>query len=199
MTKNEYLESDFPVDGDEITGDGFSASQCEIEALKRYPPETTTRIHKRYFPDVYRFACRRLNDPSLAEDVAAEAFTRLLECSLKGRGPKTNVGGWLMRTTANLVNDHYRAVYRHRNVELYDDIPADEPSPGEVFDNKEENRRLRTALRGLTDEQADVLALRFGRGLSVAATAETLGKNPNAVKALQFRAIGGLRKTLTEA
>jgi RNA polymerase sigma-70 factor (ECF subfamily) len=179
-------------------GDDFDPDE-ELKALARLDPEAITRIHGRYFMDVYRFARYRLNDEVLAEDVSAETFARLLETTYKGRGPKTNIRGWLMRTAANLVNDYYRAMYNRPTTNLPETLPSTNPGPGGVFEANEEKRLLHEALQSLTEEQATVLALRFGSGLSLAETAEALGKNANAIKALQFRAIGALRRELVQA
>ncbi|MBI5829953.1 MAG: RNA polymerase subunit sigma-70, partial [Chloroflexi bacterium] len=57
---------------------------------------------------------------------------------------------------------------------------------------------VRLALQQLTDEQQQVLALRFEQGRSVADTAELLNKSVTAVKQLQFRAVAALRRQLGE-
>ena len=49
---------------------------------------------------------------------------------------------------------------------------------------------------GLTDLQRHVISLRFAAGLSVAETAKVVGRNENAVKALQHAGIKKLRKLL---
>ncbi len=52
-------------------------------------------------------------------------------------------------------------------------------------------------LAELSDDQRDVILLRVVGDLSVADVAATLGKRPGAVRALQHRAIGALRRTLS--
>lgn len=183
----------------EAPPDGDHDPQEELAALARLDPEAITRIHRRWFPDVYRFARYRLSDDVLAEDVSAETFARLLEATYRGRGPQTNIRAWLMRTAANLVNDYYRAAYSRPTAELSESLPSTTPGPAGVFEAVEEQGRLHAALRNLTEEQATVLALRFGSGLSLEETAQAIGKNANAVKALQFRAIGALRRELVGA
>ena len=178
----------------------FSGAQPpdDLKGLRRLEPEAITQIHNRYFPDVFRFARYRLGDPALAEDVAGETFTRLLESSSRGRGPDKNVRGWLLRTASNLVHDYYRAHYSKPTDELVETIASDEPGPAHHAEDAEEKHALREALKQLTEDQLNVLALRFGSGLSLAETASVLGKKPNAIKALQFRAIGALRKSLSD-
>jgi len=192
-------EAESVIERSPASAGGEPDPEKELEALARLDPEAITRIHGRYFPDVYRFARYRLSDDVLAEDVAAETFARLLEYTYKGRGPRTNLRGWLMRTAANLVNDYYRAMYNRPTTDLPETLPADNPGPVGAFEATEEKRRLHEALQTLTEEQANVLALRFGSGLSLAETADALGKNANAIKALQFRAIGALRRELVQA
>ncbi len=51
-------------------------------------------------------------------------------------------------------------------------------------------------LRGLSDEQRDCLILRFLQGLSIAETAEVLGRSEGAVKQLQLRAVRNLAKAM---
>jgi RNA polymerase sigma-70 factor (ECF subfamily) len=48
----------------------------------------------------------------------------------------------------------------------------------------------------LTQDQRDVISLRFGAGLSLAETAQFMGKTIGAIKALQFRALQALARNL---
>ncbi|NIS80448.1 MAG: sigma-70 family RNA polymerase sigma factor [Anaerolineales bacterium] len=170
----------------------------ELDALRSLDPEAVTEIHKRYFEKVFRYAYFRLGDPMLAEDIASETFVRLLEAVSRGRGPHTTLQGWLLGTTANLVKDHFAKTSAIKLVDLPDDIVEDEPHPDELSDQTERYRSLHNALFKLTEDQKHVLALRFGGAHSLIDTAELLNKTPNAVKALQFRALAALRRLLDE-
>jgi RNA polymerase sigma-70 factor (ECF subfamily) len=57
---------------------------------------------------------------------------------------------------------------------------------------------LRGAVRHLTSEQQEVLVLRFVENRSSREVAKMLGKNEGAIRALQFRALGRLRKLLRD-
>ena len=58
------------------------------------------------------------------------------------------------------------------------------------------NEDLRLALRDLTDEQQQVLILRFFQDLTAAQVAGIMGKSVGAVQALQHRALGSLERAL---
>jgi RNA polymerase sigma-70 factor (ECF subfamily) len=149
-------------------------------------------IHDQYYPVLYRFALYRLGEPEAAADVAAEVFVRLLDALHAGRSPQTSLRGWLFGVASHLVADHFR---RKPAAPLSEALADGMSVAGEV-----EARLARGAvlaeLRRLTDEQQQVLALRFGDGFSVEETAATLGKSLTAVKALQFRAVDALRRAL---
>ena len=55
---------------------------------------------------------------------------------------------------------------------------------------------VRGALDKLTDDQRELVALKFIQGLSNADIAEVTGRRPGAIRALQFRALCALRDIL---
>jgi RNA polymerase sigma-70 factor (ECF subfamily) len=61
-----------------------------------------------------------------------------------------------------------------------------------------EAERLRFAIRRLTDEQAEVVSLRFLEGYSISEVADMTNRTEGAVKALQYRAVTTLRALLYE-
>jgi RNA polymerase sigma-70 factor (ECF subfamily) len=68
--------------------------------------------------------------------------------------------------------------------------------PSELAVEQLSNEDLHEALRALTDEQQQVLILRFFQDLTAAQAAQIMGKSVGAVQALQHRALGSLERTL---
>lgn len=170
--------------------------QALLSALQDLDPQAITQIHNQYFPLVYRYARYRVADDGMAEDLSSETFIRLLEAIHAGRGPKTSLRGWLMGTVSNLVNDHYRRVYNRPVESLHESLPSQSGDPAVQTERLRQAETLQAALAQLTPDQQHVLALRFGSGCSLIETGEMMGRNPNAVKQLQFRALASLRKGL---
>jgi DNA-directed RNA polymerase specialized sigma24 family protein len=56
---------------------------------------------------------------------------------------------------------------------------------------------IQLGLAGLTEARAQVIVLRFLQDLDVTPVGRILGRSERAVKSLQFRALAGLRRTLT--
>ena len=74
--------------------------------------------------------------------------------------------------------------------------PLDGGNPVESTETQYERERLRRALSKLTEEQAQVITLRFLEDLSIAEVAEIMDKTEGAVKALQYRAVLALRRVM---
>src|SRR4030042_2852153 len=112
----------------------MTSISSEIDGVNSLDPHIITAIHNRYYPDIYRFARFRVNDEAVAEDIAAEVFMRLLEAVHYRRGPSVNLRGWLLRTTANIVNDHFRNIYS-RPIQNLEDIAENSPDKSMVQDD----------------------------------------------------------------
>ncbi len=155
-------------------------------------------IHDRYYALVLRYVRFRVSDQQAAEDLASEIFMRLIEAIRIGKGPRTTIQGWLLGTAANVVADHFRRSYQRPEHELPDHLPSDDLLPDDLVALNETGRRLQQAISSLTPDQQHVVTLRFGAGLTLEETAASMGKEPNAIKALQFRAMAALRRQVGE-
>ena len=76
-------------------------------------------------------------------------------------------------------------------------LPRTADASGEVI-AREDEAAMFAAIRTLSADQQDVLGLRFFAGLSLAETATAMGRSPNAVKQLQFRAVSSLRQRMVD-
>ncbi len=153
------------------------------------------QIHDQYYPMIYRYALYRTSLPAVAEDIAGEAFLRLLDALHRGR-TISSLRGWLLGVAGHLVTDHFRQAPRESEA-----IPETHPasdSPAAEAEERLRHQQVAKAVRQLTADQQEALALRFGGGHSLEETAQAMGKSVTAVKALQFRAVEALRRTLAE-
>lgn len=159
--------------------------------------------YDRFYPEVYRYLNFRLEDDQACEDLASEVFVRLLAVWGRAGRPIQNLRGWLMGTAAHLVADYLRAHYRARlawQVGAWDDlVAAPAPALETTVDVDWQRQAVRQALRQLTFDQQHVLALRFAETRSFDDIAQVMGKSVGAVKNLQYRALGALRRELVRA
>src|SRR5688572_30524242 len=138
-----------------------------LDGLQDLDAQAIGAIYDQYFPEIYRYVRYRIDDDSVAEDIASDVFVRLLEAAQKNQGPQSNLKGWLIATASNVVNDHLRRLYRRPVEVLSDSTPDQGPSVHSQVDAREQQRIVQSAYAQLTDEQQHVLALRFGQGYSI--------------------------------
>lgn len=170
-----------------------------LAQAKQGSREAFMRIYDTYFPPIYNFIRLRVDDTFLAEDLASDVFIKLVE-TLRGRNaPNHSLRGWLFKVARNRIHDHYRS---NRNItsealEEWTPAPLDE-EPEEQFIRNVQVEQARSALLKLSDDQQEVLILRFGQGLGLQETADIMDRNVSAIKSLQFRAVNALRQILGE-
>jgi len=164
-----------------------------VERAKRYEPQALAKLCELYYRDVYSYIYYRVSSIEDAEDLTNDVFLKMVELihSCRSDGEKSFLA-WLFRIASNCVVDYYRrrAVRDHlpldeKHLPLYD-------GPEDFVETELTNERLQRALLGLTDEQQQVIILRFVEGLSNAETAKILGKSEGAIKSLQHRALASL-------
>lgn len=155
------------------------------------------QIHDTYHVPVFRYVSYRVNDYQLAEDLTSEVFTRLLSALRDRNAPQNSLRGWLFSVASKVVKDHYRKKYRAEMTSLDETLPSDQDSPDEIIESMLTQERLHQAMSTLTEEQKDVIALRFGFGMSIQDVSETMGKSEGSVKMLQARAIAALSRKLS--
>ncbi|MGA2505816.1 MAG: sigma-70 family RNA polymerase sigma factor, partial [Anaerolineales bacterium] len=170
----------------------------ECDRLGVLDPQAVAAVYNQYFPEVFRYVKYRLDDESLAEDISSEVFFRLLKAVKNGCGPGKNLRGWLLGTARHMVVDHIRREYRHPCLSLSVAIESDEEAAHDQVERRDSAHALQLALVQLTEDQQQVLTLRFGQGFSLEETAELMKKKINAVKALQFRALNALQRRMGE-
>jgi RNA polymerase sigma-70 factor (ECF subfamily) len=164
-------------------------------------------LYERYASEVYRYVRLRAGDDRLAEDLTQDVFVSVYR-ALPRYEWQGHIRPWLLRCAHNVLANHWRSVSRRPalvdlpdetdQAALPDDL-MDLDSLGELADSALSSARLEQALARLTEGQRQVVALRFGMGLSVAEAAEVMARTPNAVRCLQVNALAAIRRQLAQA
>jgi len=175
----------------------LTEEQLLNEAI-RYNEAALGELYDRYEAKIYSYIYRRTGDQVLSEDLTAQVFLKMLEAIRKSNAWHSSFSGWLYRIAHNLVVDHFRRRDRQKQIPI-DDAPilvATEHNPVKTSELNLNAEYLRGAIQRLTDEQAEVISLRFLEGYSINEVAELMDKTEGAIKALQYRAVATLRQLL---
>ena len=167
-----------------------------IQQAQRGDPAAFAEIYDRHQPAIYRYIYYRVGDVATAEDLTSEVFVRLVEridrFTYRGRP----LLAWLYTIARNLITDHRRRAGQALLLPLNERLVAAEGDLEEAAERGLARRRLAAALPQLTEDQRQVIVLKFIEGLNNAEAAHILGKPVSAVKSLQHRALAALRRVL---
>lgn len=169
-----------------------------LDRALKYDSVALGTLYDRYSNRIYNYIYRRVGDAHLAEDLTAAVFTKMLEAIRSAKPWRTSFSGWLYRIAHNCVVDHYRSWRKDSELPLEERLVADRGDPVSALDKTLTKEHLRAAIGHLTDDQTNVVWLKFVEGLSNAEVAEILGKTEGAVKSLQHRALDALRRLLED-
>ena len=143
---------------------------------------------------VFRLAYLFLGDAGEAEDVAQEVFIRAFRY-INSFDSARALRPWLFGITANLARNRRRSIGRY----VYHLARMARLAPPDVIDPEQETTRraeaalLWKAVRCLSDEDQEIIYLRYFMEFSVEETAETLSIAPGTVKSRLSRALERLR------
>jgi RNA polymerase sigma-70 factor (ECF subfamily) len=186
--------------------------ESQLDGAKRGDKEALSALYYQFLPVVYGAIATRVPDRATAEDLTSEVFLKMVEgISQVYSTDEAGFGSWILRIARNTIAGYYRKRQAQPEVipleipHWEEDeqgesqaIPASHPDydPVRTTESREEWHDVKEAMSHLTEEQQQVILYRLICGYNVATVARMLGKNPNAIKALQFRALQSLERLL---
>jgi RNA polymerase sigma-70 factor, ECF subfamily len=177
-----------------------------LQRLKQMDEQVLTEVYDAFNQELFRYACGLLGNTDLAEECVAETFSRFLLAISNGGGPRDYLRAYLYRVAHNWINDLHRR-QPPPELPLDEELKADSTQqmstqpladPAYAAVDALERQQLRSALARLTNEQRQVITLKYLADLENEEIAHTLNKPVGAVKSLQFRALAALRRMLPD-
>jgi RNA polymerase sigma-70 factor (ECF subfamily) len=168
---------------------GWDDDQELVRAILSGSREHFDLLYSSYFPRVYRFALKRLNDHGEAEDVTQEVFLTVFQ-ALPSFAGESSLLVWIFGITRNKVNRRFR---RPRpRLESLDDsssgLSANQAPSDETVDARRVlDRCERVIEHQLTPLQRRIFHLKHLRRQSIRTIARALGKSEDAIKANLYR------------
>lgn len=155
-------------------------------------------LYDRHVVRVYRHIYYLVGDAREAEDLTAQTFLKAWEAIGRYKERGAPIVAWLLRIAHNLTVSYLRSRRDHSEL---DDGYVDQKrggNPEEVLEQSSDERSVREAVMQLRDEQRQVIMLRFVEELGYQEVAQVIGKSVPAVRVIQHRALGNLRKIMQD-
>ncbi|MDE3231300.1 MAG: sigma-70 family RNA polymerase sigma factor [Chloroflexota bacterium] len=159
------------------------------------------QLYQLYFDRIYRYVRLKVGNAPEAEDITSVVFFNAWR-TIHNFAPQreSSFAAWLFRLAHNAVIDRYRSARADVSLNSGERRLAMHlmlPGPETQVERKLAVIELAAALKLLTEEQREVVQLRFVEGLSAREVGDILGKQEGAVRGMQFRAISALRRAMT--
>lgn len=186
---------------DELSADEAKAREREIErqlVLRAIEKDGSAfaELYDRHVVRVYRHIYYLVSDAREAEDLTAQTFLKAWEAVERYKERGAPFVAWLLRIAHNLTVSHLRAKRDHGALE---DVHVDgkmDRNPEQALEQASDEKSVREAVMKLRDEQRQVIMLRFVEELDYREVAAMIGKSVPAVRVIQHRALGNLRKIM---
>lgn len=163
-------------------------------------PEAHVALYKRYYNRVYSYVRVALDNDYDAEDATQVVFMRMWEALPGYRQNGQSFACWLLRIARNHLIDEAR---RKDPAELADPAVLDlhreagaalgASLSAEVGGPWIDDEKLLRLVNMLSADQRQILALRFLLDMSAREIGQIMGRSPEAVRALQYRALRFLK------
>lgn len=151
-------------------------------------------LYSTYLNKVYRYIYYKVGNATEAEDLTEQVFLQAWEAIDRYRQQGAPFAAWLFRLAHNRVIDYHRTKKSH--APLDPSLEDSRPGPEEIVARRLDVQNLKQALKRLTEEQQQVILLRFVEGMSHAEVGAIIGKSEGAVRSIQYRALLALGEIL---
>ena len=149
-------------------------------------------LYRAELPRVYNFFRYRIGDGQLAEDLTSETFEKAWRNRVRYRSDLAAFSTWLFTIARRVAQDHFR---RHHN-----EIPLNEISKlsdnellEDIAQQDADFVRLSVLLARLADRERELVALKYGAGLTNRDIAHLSGLTESNVGVILYRTIQTLR------
>jgi RNA polymerase sigma-70 factor (ECF subfamily) len=161
-----------------LTADDGLDDPAAVRAAQR-DPTAFALLYRRYVTPVYRYIYSRVGNAADAEDLTAQVFLAALE-GLPRYQEQGHFAAWLFTLARRRLTDHWRKPPATSLDEIPE--PLDEHDLHEQASQAEMLAQLRLLVRQLSNEEQELLRLRFAAGLKYEQIAAVMGRKEATVK-----------------
>lgn len=154
--------------------------------------EVFTQLYRIHLHGVFNYCLFRVGNRALAEDLTGDTFERAWRARHRYRPDRATFGTWLFTISRRVVTDWQRRQSR-RLVTALDEQQSDDPLPETRVEETEEQAQLRRLLHTLSLKEQELIALKFGVGLTNREIGLIIEKSESAVGSAIYRLMQKLR------
>ena len=199
LTKSLDKPKDVTAPEEAVPRDDSDDVLAEWDIVRRaqeYDEPAVEALYQKYYPKIYNYAFLQMGDAQASEDLASDVMLKMIESMHKYTFRGLPFGAWVFRIARNRLIDLHRRRRRRGEVDLSGSLSSALASPHVLAERALERGQIQVALKHLTDEQRQVIVLKFIQGFDNRSIGKIMGRSEGAIKSLQHRALGALRRLL---
>ncbi|HEY7639177.1 MAG TPA: sigma-70 family RNA polymerase sigma factor [Steroidobacteraceae bacterium] len=149
-------------------------------------------LYADHLPRIYNYLRLRLATEADVEDLTARTFEKAWAARARYRRDLAGFTTWLYRIAHNVCIDYLRSQRAHVPLDAAAQIAA-EPTPETDEERHSDLTRLAALTSSLPDRERELIALKYGAGLSNRAIAPLVGLSESNVGTILHRTVQALR------
>ena len=150
-------------------------------------------VYAEQLPRVYNFFRYRFGPTADAEDLTARTFEKAWRARHRYRRDVAGFATWLLAIARNVAVDHMRSRRALLPLEAAEAVSAAASTPEDEAVRESDGARLAALLSALPERERELLALKYGAGLTNRAIARVTGLSESNVGTILHRSVQTLR------
>lgn len=146
-------------------------------------------VYRTEMPRIYNYFRYRFGDDFLAEDLTSETFEKAWKYREKYKRDLSAFSTWLFTIAKRVSIDHYRRRHFEMPLEEATDLPDTLVNMEEMAQKRDDFKRLSRLLAHLSDRERELVALKYGAGLTNRSIARLSGLSESNVAVILHRII----------
>lgn len=160
---------------------GVSAAEADFE-----------EVYRQELPRIFNFFRYQFGDDAVAEDLTADTFEKAWRNRDRYKRDLAAFSTWLFTIARRVAVDHFRKKRPNMPLEEFIQIPADENTE-DAAQRHDDLARLSVLLSRLADRDRELVALKYGAGLTNRTIAGLTGMTESNVGVTLHRLVQSLR------
>jgi RNA polymerase sigma-70 factor, ECF subfamily len=151
------------------------------------------QVYAEQLPRVLNFFRYRIGPTADVEDLTARTFEKAWRARHRYRRDLAGFSTWLLTIARNVAIDHLRARQRYEPLDVAVAVPSPDHTPEQQAVHQSEAQRLAALLAMLEPRQRELIAMKYGAGMTNRAIAHATGLSESNVGTILHRAVETLR------
>jgi len=151
------------------------------------------QVYAEQLPRVLNFFRYRLGGTAEVEDLTARTFEKAWRARHRYRRDLAGFSTWLLTIARHVAIDHLRARQRYEPIEVASAVPSRDDTPEQQAVHHSEAQRLAALLAALEPRQRELIAMKYGAGMTNRAIAHATGLSESNGGTILHRSVESLR------